>query len=69
MKDVLVWALRNAREQTLTLVADIPQEQACQQSVSGERHPLWILGHPLLGDTYLLSLLGCRLSRTTFEAS
>jgi hypothetical protein len=58
MIDLLVWALGNAREQTLTLVADIPQESACRQSVPGERHPVWILGHLLLGDVYLLTLLG-----------
>jgi len=56
--DILAWALQHAREQTLTLVADIRPEQGGLQSVAGERHPLWILGHLLLGDTYLLSLLG-----------
>ncbi len=58
MTEVLVWALDHARQQTLTLVADITQEHACRQSVPGERHPVGILGHLLLGDVYLLSLLG-----------
>jgi hypothetical protein len=55
--EILVWALDHARQQTLTLVADITEERACQQSIPGERHPVWILGHLLLGDVYLLSLL------------
>ncbi|MBL8152213.1 MAG: DinB family protein [Blastocatellia bacterium] len=58
MIDLLVWALRKARQQTLTLVEDLHQEQMCTQSVKGENHPTWILGHLLLGDIYLLSLLG-----------
>jgi len=58
MNDVLAWALQRAREQTLSLVADLDPDQSGSQSVAGERHPLWVLGHLLLGDTYLLSLLG-----------
>ncbi len=54
---MLVWALHNARQQTLTLVKDISDEQSCLQSTSGEQHPAWVLGHLLLGDVYLLSLL------------
>jgi hypothetical protein len=57
MGEQLVWALRRAREHTLALVADLQPEQMCLQSVPGERHPTWILGHLLLADTYLLSLL------------
>lgn len=67
MIDVLVWGLANAREQTLTLAADIPQERACLQSVPGERHPVWILGHLLLGDVYLLTLLGADSLSEDFE--
>src|SRR4026207_1394272 len=55
--EILVWALDHARQQTLTLVADITQERACQQSIPGERHPARILGPLLLGDVCLLSLL------------
>jgi hypothetical protein len=58
MNDVLAWALQRAREQTLSLVMDIGPDQSGSQSVVGERHPLWVLGHLLLGDTYLLGLLG-----------
>ena len=58
MKDTLAWALHRARQQTLALSADVPPEQACLQAVPGEQHSVWILGHLVLGDTYLLSLLG-----------
>jgi hypothetical protein len=57
MNELLVWALQKAREQTLKLVEDLREEQMCVQSSSGENHPAWILGHLLLGDTYLLSML------------
>lgn len=57
MSDLLAWALQRARQQTLTLVEDLREEQMCLQSVPGENHPAWILGHLLLGDIYLLSLL------------
>ena len=57
VNEALIWALESARRHTLTLAGDIPRDRACQQSVTGEHHPVWILGHLLLGDTYLLSLL------------
>ncbi len=57
MSDVLAWALQKARQQTLTLVEDLREEQMCLQSTPGANHPAWILGHILLGDIYLLSLL------------
>jgi DinB family protein len=60
MNELVVWALRRARQQTLALVADLPQEQMCLQSIPGEHHPSWTLGHLLLSDTYLLSLLRVR---------
>ncbi|MFI5175980.1 MAG: DinB family protein, partial [Terriglobia bacterium] len=58
MSDALVWALHTARQQTLTLVADVPDDRIFLQSAEGEQHPAWILGHLLLADVYLLSLLG-----------
>lgn len=58
MSDLLAWALQKARQQTLTLVEDLHEEQTCRQSTPGENHPAWILGHLLLGDVYLLFLLG-----------
>ena len=60
MNDLLIWALENARKQTLNLVADLRNEQMCLQSVARENPPIWILGHLLLGDTYLLSMLKVR---------
>ncbi|MEK7725080.1 MAG: DinB family protein [Acidobacteriota bacterium] len=57
MKDLLIWSLEKARKQTLALVENLPENQMCNQSVAGENHPIWILGHLLLGDTYLLSML------------
>jgi hypothetical protein len=56
----LAWALDHARRQTLSLAAEIAPEQMTRQSVAGERHPAWILGHLLLSDTYLLFLLKAR---------
>jgi hypothetical protein len=58
MKDMLVWALNHARKQTLSLAADVPPDRGCLQSAPGEQHAVWVLGHLLLGDTYLLTLLG-----------
>jgi uncharacterized damage-inducible protein DinB len=57
MGDYLAWALDRAREHTLALVADVPPEAMRLQVAAGERHPAWLLGHLLLADTYLLSLL------------
>ena len=57
MSHLLVWGLRQARHQTLALVDDLAEEQICLQSVPGEHHPAWVLGHILLGDVYLLALL------------
>jgi DinB superfamily len=60
MSDELVWALHTARQQTLSLIIDVPDDRICQQSAQGEHHAAWILGHILLSDVYLLSLLGAR---------
>ncbi len=60
MSDLLIWSLKNARRQTLSLVEDLRDEQMCRQSAAGENPPAWILGHLLLGDTYLLSMLKVR---------
>jgi hypothetical protein len=68
MSDLLAWALHNARQQTLALVAGVSEEQRCRQSTPGEQHPAWILGHILLGDVYLLSLLGVEAIPQDFPA-
>lgn len=60
MNDLLIWSLENARKQTLSLVEDLRDEQVCLQSAAGENPPIWILGHLLLGDVYLLSMLKVR---------
>lgn len=60
MSELLIWALENARKQTLCLVEDLRAEQMCLQNSAGENHPAWILGHLLLGDIYLLSMLKVR---------
>jgi hypothetical protein len=57
MTEILAWALHKARQQTFILVEDLSDEQMCLQSLPGENHPAWILGHLLLGDIYLLSML------------
>lgn len=60
MNEVIIWSLENARKQTLTLVEDLSEEQMCLQTSASENHPAWILGHLLLADTYLLSVLKVR---------
>ncbi|MCD9185134.1 MAG: DinB family protein [Pyrinomonadaceae bacterium] len=60
MCDLLSWSLENARKQTFSLVEDLRDEQMRLQSAAGENPPIWILGHLLLGDTYLLHLLNIR---------
>lgn len=60
MNDLLAWSLEQARKQTFSLVEDLREEQMRLQSAAGENPPAWILGHLLLGDTYLLSLLKTR---------
>jgi hypothetical protein len=42
------------------LVEDLRDEQMLLQSAANENPPVWILGHLLLGDTYLLHLLKVR---------
>jgi hypothetical protein len=60
MSNILLWTLQKTREQTLKLVEDLSEEQMCLQSKTGENHPVWVLGHLLLGDVYLLSMLEIR---------
>src|SRR5689334_2963891 len=57
MNELLIWSLSKARQQTLNLVSDLNEEQMCQQSVPGENHPAWTLGHLFLGDCFLFILL------------
>ena len=57
MTHSLAWALHHARQQTLALVADVPDEVAHERSTPGVKPPAWFLGHLLLADTYLLHLL------------
>ena len=66
MSEYLAWALDRARAHTLALVADIPPEAMQLQATPGERHPAWLLGHLLLADTYLLSLLTVQPLRDEF---
>lgn len=68
MSDLLIWSLENARKQTLNLVEDLRDEQMSLQSSAGENPPAWILGHLLLADKYLLSMLKeCELSADFME--
>lgn len=66
MNEVLIWSLEQARNQTLSLVGDLRDEQMCLQTSANENHPAWILGHLLLGDVYLLSMLKVRELSTDF---
>ncbi len=60
MSGLLIWSLENARRQTLNLIEDLRDEQMRLQSAAMENPPAWILGHLLLGDVYLLSMLKVR---------
>lgn len=60
MNELLIWSLESARKQTLNLIEDLHDEQMHLRSSAGENPPIWILGHLLLGDTYLLYLLKVR---------
>lgn len=60
MNKLLVWSLENARRQTFNLVEDLRDEQMRLQSAARENPPIWILGHLLLSDIYLLSMLKTR---------
>ena len=60
MNELLAWSLEQARKQTFALVEDLHDEQMCLQTSAGENPPIWILGHLLLGDVYLLHLLRVR---------
>lgn len=60
MNELLVWSLECARKQTFSLVEDLREEQMHLRSAARENPPIWILGHLLLGDVYLLSLLKVR---------
>ena len=68
MNELFVWSLEQARRQTFSLVEDLREEQICVQSAAGENPPAWILGHLLLGDTYLLSLLKAQELSADFSA-
>lgn len=57
MNNLLIWTLQGVRGQTLKLVKDLSEEQMYLQSKAAENTPAWILGHLLLGDVYLLSML------------
>lgn len=61
MSDGLRWGLAGARRQTIALLSDIADDAGSRQSIPGEHHPAWIAGHLLLGDSYLLHLLGAEL--------
>src|SRR5262245_21793220 len=67
MNDYLAFALSRARAHTLSLVADIPPEAIQIQSNPLERNPVWLLGHLLLADVYLLSLLGAEPISDDFQ--
>ena len=58
MTQHLAWALDRARGQTLALIADLPASVLEKAALEDERHPAWVLGHLLLADTYLLTLIG-----------
>lgn len=56
--EVVAWSLAAARTQTLAVMADVPDSLWALQSEAHEHPPEWVAGHLLLGDCYLLHLLG-----------
>lgn len=68
MNELLTWSLEQARKQTLALVEDLREDQISLRSAAGENPPTWILGHLLLGDTYLLHLLKVHELSADFSA-
>jgi uncharacterized damage-inducible protein DinB len=68
MREHLAWALNQARQQTLALVADVSTDAMHLQAAPDERHPAWLLGHLLLADSYLLYLLASQPLAGDFPA-
>lgn len=56
--EVVAWSLAAARTQTLAVMADVPDSLWALQSEAREHPPAWVVGHLLVGDRYLLHLLG-----------
>jgi hypothetical protein len=52
-----------ARYVTLALLADIPHDQWCLQSIPGANHAMWIAGHVTVNDDFFLSRLAGRETR------
>src|SRR5262245_51351068 len=57
MTEILVRSLARAREQTLALTADVPDDRMAEQPWPGCNHPAWVLGHLLLLDLIILGRL------------
>ena len=52
-----------ARQVTLLMLADIPHDQWCLQSIPGANHAMWIAGHVTVNDDFFLSRLAGRETR------
>lgn len=52
-----------ARQVTLALLADIPHDQWCLQTIPGANHAMWIAGHVALNDDFFLARLAGRETR------
>lgn len=68
MSSTLPWVMDGARRQTLGLLRSIDPDDACRQADPGEHHPAWVAGHLLIGDLYLLHLLGAAALPDDFHA-
>lgn len=53
----LLWALDNARRQTVALCEDITDDMLTEQPSDGMNHPAWTLGHLFLLDAYVADVL------------
>jgi hypothetical protein len=66
MENLLAWSLTRARRQTLDLCLDLGGGR--EEADPGEHHPVWIVGHLVLADSYLLYLLGAAALPEDFGA-
>lgn len=52
-----------ARSNTLSFLADVPEDKWCHQAIAGANHALWVVGHLAVVDDYFISSFGGQDSR------
>ena len=58
LKANVIFALKNARMNTLNLLKGFPEDKFMHRAVPGSNHALWILGHLAITDDYVVRALG-----------